>query len=81
MGLAPYYSRFAGSALLHKLQRGVLCSFAGLLVSVMVRLATQVDWGFVQVLIVVGGLTALLRKVHIGWVVLAGVGLSLLINR
>jgi len=81
VGLAPYYSRFSGSALLHKLQRGVLCSFVGLLISVGVRLGTQVEWDLVHGLIALVGLAALLRKVDILWIVAAGIGLSLLFIR
>jgi chromate transporter len=79
IGLSPFYSRLAGSPVFNKMIRGVLCSFVGLLVSVAIRLGLQVQWDVIHLLLAVGALTALLRKVDILWVVLVGAVLSIIL--
>jgi chromate transporter len=65
VGLAPFFSRLATSPLFQKIIRGVLCSFVGLLISVTLRFALQVQWDVIHALLAVGALVALLRKVDI----------------
>ncbi len=77
VGLAPFFGRLATSPLFHKVIRGVLCSFVGLLISVTLRFALQVHWDLIHALLGGGALVALLCKVDIFWVVLAGAALSL----
>ena len=81
VGLAPSFSRLAASPSFQKIIRGVLCSFVGLLISVTLRFAFQVQWDVIHVLLAVGALVALLRKVDILWVVLAGAALSIALIR
>ncbi len=76
VGLAPFFNRFSSSALFHKVVRGVLCSFVGLLLSVALRFGLQVQWDVWHVVLGLGALAALLRKVDILWVVLTGAVLS-----
>ena len=77
VGLAPFFSRLAASPSFQKIIRGVLCSFVGLLISVTLRFALQVQWDAIHALLAAGALVALLRKVDILWVVLAGAALSI----
>jgi chromate transporter len=69
------------SPVFHKIIRGVLCSFVGLLISVALRFAFQIHWDVIHVLLAAGALVALLRKVDILWVVLAGASLSIVLIR
>jgi chromate transporter len=77
IGLSPFWRRLSASQVFRGIIQGVLCSFVGLLVSVALRFATQVQWDAVHILLAGGALAALLRKVDILWVVLGGVILSL----
>jgi chromate transporter len=81
IGLSPFFNRLSVSPVFHKIIRGVLCSFVGLLISVALRFAFQVHWDVIHVLLAAGALVALLRKVDILWVVLAGALLSILLIR
>ncbi len=81
IGVAPFYGRLAASPVFKGVIQAVLCSFVGLLVSVAFRFGLQVHWDAIHVLLAVGALVALLRKVDILWVVLAGVILSLVLIR
>jgi chromate transporter len=76
-GIAPFFNRLSVSPVFHKIIRGVLCSFVGLLVSVAIRFGLQVQWDVVHVVLAAGALTALLFKVDILWVVLGGTLLSI----
>ena len=79
IGIAPFFGRLSASPIFRGIILGVLCSFVGLLVSVTLRFAFQVHWDAVHVLLAVGAMVALLRKVDILWVVLGGVILSVLL--
>jgi chromate transporter len=81
VGLSPFYGRLASSQIFRWAIHGVLCSFVGLLVFVALRFGSQVHWDLVHVLLAAGALIALLRKVDLLWVVLAGVTLSLVLIR
>ena len=81
IGVAPFYGRLAASPVFKGVILAVLCSFVGLLVSVALRFGLQVHWDLIHVLLAAGAFVALLRKVDILWVVLAGVILSLVLIR
>jgi chromate transporter len=81
IGLSPFFNRLSASPVFHKIIRGVLCSFVGLLISVALRFAFQIHWDVIHVLLAAGALVALLRKVDILWVVLAGAILSIVLIR
>ena len=76
VGLAPFFGRLAASPQFQKIIRGVLCSFVGLLISVTLRFALQVQWDVIHALLAVGALVALLRIADIFWVVLAEAAFS-----
>jgi chromate transporter len=81
IGLSPFFNRLGASPVFIKVVRGVLCSFVGLLLSVTLRLGLQVQWDLLHGILAVGALAALLRKVDILWVVLAGAVLSIALIR
>lgn len=78
VGIVPYYDRVRGSAWFHRTMRGILSSFVGLLLSVTIHFGMNVQWNLFLILIAAAALVALLRRVEIIWVVLAGVILSII---
>jgi chromate transporter len=78
IGIAPYFDRLRSSAYYDRVIQGVLCSFVGLLLTVTIRFALDVHWDIAHIVLSVGALAALLLKVDILWVVLAGILLSLI---
>ena len=73
VGAAPYFDKLRSFPLFNKAVAGVLSSFVGLLLSVTVLLALQMPWDLWRTLLAVAAFVALLLKVEIYWVVLAGV--------
>ena len=76
---APFFNRLKGSTVFLKATHGVLASFVGLLLYVVVRFSIAVPWDFFRVILVLAGLAALLRKVDLLYIVLIGAALSLLL--
>ena len=76
---APYVDRLRTSVVFNKIIVGVLCSFVGLLVTVTLRFAGNVHWNLSLALLAGAGLTALLLKVDLLWVVAAGLVASVLL--
>ena len=76
VGIAPYFDRLRTSVCFNKVIGGVLCSFVGLLMTVTVRFALDVQWDVPHALLAACAFVALLRKVDILWVVLAGTVIS-----
>jgi chromate transporter len=72
MGIAPVYERLNRSAHFRRCVGGVLCMFTGLLVTVTVRFALNVHWDLAHVALAAATLCALLLRVEVFWVVLAG---------
>ena len=78
IGIVPYYDRLLTSHSFHKAMRGILCSFAGLLLSVTIHFAQNISWDLPLMLLAGVALTALFLKVEIVWVVLTGMVISIL---
>ena len=78
VGVAPYFDRLRSSALFNKIIGGILCSFVGLLLATAIRFALDVPWDVYHIALSLGALVALLLKVDILWVVLAGAALSVI---
>lgn len=76
IGVAPWYDRLRSSPWFIRSIRGVLCSFVGLLFSVIIRFALNIHWGWPQVVVAAGAFFALLLKVDLIWVILAGAVIS-----
>jgi chromate transporter len=78
IGLAPYFDRLRTSPYFGKVTTGVLCSFVGLLLSVTAHFSSNVQWDPAHALIAGAAFAALLARVDILWVVVAGAIVSAL---
>jgi chromate transporter len=78
VGIAPWFDRLRAWHWFNRSIRGVLCSFVGLLLTVTIQFALNVNWGWPHIAIVIGTLAALFYKVDLLWVVLAGGAISAL---
>lgn len=76
---APFFNRLKSSAIFLKATQGVLASFVGLLLFVVVRFSLAVPWDLFRVILVLAALAALLKKVDLLYIVLIGAVLSLLV--
>jgi chromate transporter len=76
IGVAPWFERLRSNLWFTRAIRGILCSFVGLLFSVTIRFALNVQWGWLQVVIAAGALLALLFKTDLLLVILAGAAVS-----
>jgi chromate transporter len=76
VGVTPYFDKLNTSATFNKAIGGVLCSFAGLLLSVTLHFAWNIPWDAFRVILAAVAFTALIRKVDILWVVLIGAIIS-----
>lgn len=76
-GITPYFDRLRGSVFFQKAIGGVLCAFVGLLASVTVKFALNIDWDLAHVLLSTAALAVLLLKVDILWIILVGSILSI----
>jgi chromate transporter len=79
VAISPYFGRLRTSPAFNKIIDGVLGSFVGLLLTVTIRFALNVNWDLAHILLASGTFIALLLKVDILWVVLAGTIISVVI--
>jgi len=79
IAIAPYFPRIRDSPALSRAFGGIVASFAGLLISVTILFGSQIPWNLPRAIIAAGAFLALLGKVKVYWVVIAGVLLSLLL--
>jgi len=80
VGMAPYFDRLRNSAWFNKAITGILISFVGLLLTMTIRFAIDIQWDIPRVLLTSVALVALLsKKVDILWVVLTGTVISILV--
>lgn len=77
---APFFNRLNSFPLFRKGISGVLCSFVGLLAIVAIRLAMAVAWDFPRVAIAAAAFVALMLRVSLPWVIIAGVLLALVLR-
>ena len=77
VGAAPYFDKLRSFPLFNKAVAGVIISFVGLLLSVTVLFALKIPWDLWRTLLAVAAFVALLLKVEIYWVVIAGVIISI----
>jgi chromate transporter len=78
--ISPYFDRLRASPSFNKTIGGVLCSFVGLLLTVTIRFALNVHWDLSHLLLASSAFVALLLKIDILWVVLAGTIISVLLT-
>ena len=79
VGVMPYFDRLRASAWFHRLMSGILASFVGLLLSVTIQFALDVPWDAARIVLAAAALAALLLRVDVLWVVLAGIAVSLMV--
>jgi len=79
IGTAPYFARLCAAPLFKRGVDGVLCSFVGLLCTVTIRLGLHVHWDWPHLLLAGAAFGALLKKVDLLWVVLAGAVVAMLL--
>jgi chromate transporter len=72
IGVAPWFDRLRSSLWFNRAINGILCSFVGLLFTVTLRFAWNVHWDWPHLVVAAGAFTALVFKVDLLWVVLAG---------
>ncbi len=78
-GVTPFFDRLKSSGIFMRAIKGILASFVGLLFFVTVKFASAVPWDAVRLALGGVAFVALVRKVDILYVVLAGAALSLVI--
>lgn len=76
VGVTPYFDRLRNSVYFAGAIRAILCSFVGLLLTVTFRFASNISWDAPRVLLAGTAFVALLFKVEIIWIVLAGTVVS-----
>jgi chromate transporter len=76
IGVAPWFDRLRTYPLFTRAISGILCSFVGLLFTVTIRFALQVHWDWPHLALLAAAFGALLLKLDILWVVLAGTAIS-----
>jgi chromate transporter len=77
IGVAPLFDRVRSSPWLTRAIGGILCSFVGLLLTVTIRFGLNVHWDWMHVALTAGAFAALVCKLDILWVVLAGTAISI----
>jgi chromate transporter len=77
VGIAPYFDKLRTFSYFNKAVSGILSSFVGLLLAVTVLFALKVPWDLFRTFIAVAAFVALLLKVEVYWVVLAGIVISI----
>ena len=79
VGIVPYFDRLRASDYFNRCMSGILASFVGLLLSVTIQFGLDVPWDVPRAVLAGASLAALLFKVEILWVVLAGIAVSMAI--
>jgi chromate transporter len=77
IGVTPYFDKLRNSAYFYGVINPVVCSFVGLLLTVTFRFASNIPWDIFRVLLAAAAFVALLLKVEIIWIVLAGTVVSM----
>ena len=68
----PVFDRLKSSSLFLKATKGIMASFVGLLLYVLIKFALAVPWDIIRVLLGVAALTALIKKIDLLYVVVIG---------
>ncbi len=76
IGVAPWFDRVRSLPWFTRAIDGILCSFVGLLLTVTIRFALNVHWDWPHLALAAAALAALIFKLDILWVVLAGTAIS-----
>jgi chromate transporter len=79
VGITPFFDRLKTSNYFVGATKGILATFVGLLFYATLKFGSVVPWDAVRALLVVGAFIALLRKIDILYVVLAGSVISIIV--
>lgn len=77
--IAPIFDRLRSSPYFARVIDGILASFVGLLIYVLLKFALAVPWDVVRIILGLTALAALIRKVDILYIVPAGAALSVIL--
>ncbi len=78
-GVTPFFEKLRAQKLFNEVITGVLSSFVGLLFTVTIQFALNLNLGIVQISLVIAALIALILKTDILYVVLIGMAISVVI--
>jgi chromate transporter len=78
IAIAPIFDRLRSSPYFARVINGILASFVGLLLFVLIKFAWAVPWDVARIILGLGSLAALIRKVDILYIVPAGAVLSVI---
>jgi chromate transporter len=79
VGVVPYFDRLRRSVYITRVLSAILCSFVGLLLTVTFRFGSNISWDIPSVALATAAFVALLLKVEIIWIVLAGIIVSVVV--
>ena len=79
VGVVPYFDRLRASDYFNRCIFGILASFVGLLLSVTIQFSLDVPWDVPRTVLAGAALVALLLRVDVLWVVVAGIVASMAI--
>jgi chromate transporter len=80
MGIIPFFDKLRTFPQFNNVINGILCSFVGLLSVVTYRFTVGIIWNPVNILLTLAAFILLIRKVDVIWIILGGVGISILIH-
>jgi chromate transporter len=79
VGITPFFDRLKTLSYFVGATKGIFATFVGLLFYATIKFAFAVPWDVVRVLLALGALTALIKKIDILYVVLVGAVISIII--
>jgi len=79
IALEPYFAKLQRSRYFNRAIRGILYSFVGMLLSVVIHFALNITWDIPRILLAIVTFTALIFNVKLPWIILAGVIVSVIV--
>jgi chromate transporter len=79
IALEPYFARLQRSQYFNRTIRGILYSFVGMLLSVVIHFALNITWDIPRILFAIVAFTALIFNVKLPWIILVGVIVSVVV--
>ena len=79
IALEPYFAKLQRSRYFNRAIRGILCSFVGMLLSVVIHFALNITWDIPRILFAIAAFTALVFNVKLPWIILVGVIISVVV--
>jgi len=79
IALEPYFARLQHTPYFNRAIRGILCSFVGMLLSVVIHFALNITWDIPRILFAIVTFTALIFNVKLPWIILVGVIVSVVV--